>query len=79
MRRILTAAAAGSAFLAALSPSAQALDFGGTLSGAAQTAAAAGGEVEPVADGALGDKAAAVQGVVKGSTQVVKSGNDLLH
>lgn len=32
-----------------------------------------------MADGALGEKAAAVQGVVKGGTQVVKSGNDLLH
>lgn len=80
VRRILFTAAAGSALLAAVAPAAQAAqaDFGTTLSSAAQTAAAVGEEAKPVADGALGKKVGAVKGVVKGGSDVVRHGQDLL-
>ncbi|WP_066946555.1 hypothetical protein [Streptomyces lushanensis] len=76
-------AAAGSALLAAVLPStAQAADLGDTLSSTAQTASAVGEEAGPVVEGVIGDKVNrkvnAAKGVVKGSTDAVKSGRELL-
>lgn len=80
VRRILTTAAAGSALLAAVAPAAQAAqaDFGTTLSSAAQTAATVGEKTKPVADGLVGKKVTAAKGVVKGGSDAVKSGRELL-
>ncbi|GAA1149069.1 hypothetical protein GCM10009654_00290 [Streptomyces hebeiensis] len=84
--RILTTAAAGSALLAAVAPSAQAaqaLDLGGTLSGTARTAATVGERAKPVAEQLLGDKVqkkvGAVKGVVQAGSDAVKAGNDLVQ
>ncbi|AXG76493.1 hypothetical protein DVK44_01040 [Streptomyces paludis] len=86
VQRILTAAAAGSALLAAIAPVAQAAqqaDLGSTLSGTAQTAAALGTEAKPVVDALAGDKVnkkvGAVKSAVKAGSDAVKAGNDLLH
>ncbi|MFJ5223308.1 hypothetical protein [Streptomyces sp. NPDC088400] len=83
--RFLTSAAtaaAGTALLAAVAPSAQALEFGNTLSSAAQTAATVAEKAEPVVDGVVGgkvnQKVGAVKGVVKAGADAVKAGNDLL-
>ncbi|MFF3750608.1 hypothetical protein ACFYYH_09130 [Streptomyces sp. NPDC002018] len=81
--RFLLAAAAGSALLSALVPSAaQAADLGTTLSGTAKTASAVGGEAGPVVEGVIGDKVNkkvdAAKGVVKGSTDAVQSGRELI-
>ncbi|MFI5754762.1 hypothetical protein [Streptomyces sp. NPDC051569] len=83
MYRFLTTAAAGSALLAAVAPSAQAFDLGGALSSTAQTAAAAGAQAGPAVDGALGGKARKKVGAVKDAVQAgadaVKAGNDLVN
>ncbi|WP_150130441.1 hypothetical protein [Streptomyces sp. 150FB] len=83
MYRFLATAAAGSALLAVVAPSAQALDLGSTLSSTAKTATVAGEKAKPVVDQVLGDtagkKVAAVKGVLKGGSDVVKNGNALLH
>ncbi|MER8069244.1 MULTISPECIES: hypothetical protein [unclassified Streptomyces] len=81
--RFLTAAAAGSALLAAVAPAAQAVEFGSTLSSAAQTAATVGTKAEPVVEGVLGNKVdkkvGAVKGAVKAGADAVKAGNDLIN
>ncbi|MFF5565419.1 hypothetical protein ACFY7Z_09860 [Streptomyces sp. NPDC012623] len=84
MQRILTAAAAGSALLAAVAPVAQAApgDLGSTLNSTAQTAVAIGTEAKPVIDGVAGNKVnkkvGAVKSAVQAGTDAVKAGNDLL-
>jgi hypothetical protein len=83
VQRILTAAAVGSALLAATAPSAQALDLAGTLSGTAQSATALGNEAKPVLDGVAGDKVArkvgAVKKAVQAGTDAVQAGNELIN
>ncbi|MFJ4919911.1 hypothetical protein [Streptomyces sp. NPDC088725] len=83
MYRFLATAAAGSALLAVVTPSAQALDLGNTLSGTAKTTSAVGSQAAPVVDQVLGDtagkKVTALKGVVKGAGDTVKSANDLMH
>ncbi|MFE3827041.1 hypothetical protein [Streptomyces sp. NPDC059092] len=83
VQRILTAAAAGSALLAAVAPSAQAFDLGSTLSGTAKTAAALGQEAKPVVQGVTGDKVGkkvgAVKKAVQAGTDAVQAGNELIN
>ncbi|AYG82176.1 hypothetical protein DWB77_04346 [Streptomyces hundungensis] len=80
VRRYLAAAAAGTAIAAALSPAAHALDLGNTLSKAATTTSAAGAQVKPVAESAVGDKlgkkVTAVKNGVKAGTDAVKAAKD---
>ncbi|MFI6687269.1 hypothetical protein [Streptomyces sp. NPDC050485] len=80
VRRYLAAAAAGTALAAALSPSAHALDLGGTLGGAARTTSAAGARIKPAADTVVGDKlgqkVAAVKTGVKAGAEAVAAARD---
>ncbi|MFF4182127.1 hypothetical protein ACFYZ9_02970 [Streptomyces sp. NPDC001691] len=80
VRRYFAAAAAGTALAAALSPSAHAFDLGGTLSSAARTTSAAGGQIKPAAESVLGDKVGekvtAVKGGVKAGTEAVTAARD---
>ncbi|MER0446448.1 hypothetical protein ACFYM2_00635 [Streptomyces sp. NPDC006711] len=89
VRRYFAAAAAGTALAAALSPSAHALDLGGTLSKAATTTSAVGAQVKPAAESVVGDKlnqkvTAVKNGVkagrdaVKAAKDAVKAGHDLM-
>lgn len=81
VRRILTAAAASTALLAAAAPCAQA-DFGGTLSGTAQAAATTGQKAKAAAQGVVGDKldkkVGAVKDTVKAGKDAVKAGKDAM-
>ncbi|RDG39623.1 hypothetical protein DVH02_02815 [Streptomyces corynorhini] len=85
VQRILTAAAAGSALLAAVAPAALAApgDLGSTLNSTAQTAVAVGTEAKPVLDAVAGDKVnkkvGAVKSAVQAGSDAVKAGNDLLN
>ncbi|MGW2818394.1 hypothetical protein [Streptomyces sp. NPDC001415] len=83
VRRYLAAAAAGTALAAAMSPSAHALDLGGALSGAARTTSAAGAQVKPAAERAVGDrlgrKVAALKSGVKAGTEAVSAANDAVR
>ncbi|MEV7086001.1 hypothetical protein AB0O07_08915 [Streptomyces sp. NPDC093085] len=83
VQRILTAAAAGSALLAAVAPSAHALDLGSTLNSTAQTATAVGEQAKPVVQGAVGDKVGKKVGAVKKAVQAgadaVQAGNELIN
>ncbi|MFI9100208.1 hypothetical protein ACIGXA_06765 [Streptomyces fildesensis] len=82
VRRFLTAAAASSALLAAAAPCAQALDFGGTLSGTAQTAATTGQQAKEAAQSVVGDKldrkVGAVKDTVKAGKDAMKAGHELV-
>ncbi|MFJ8310918.1 MULTISPECIES: hypothetical protein [unclassified Streptomyces] len=75
VRRYLAAAAAGTALAAALSPSAHALDLGGTLSGTARTASAAGAQIKPAAQRVVGDKVGQKVAAVKSE---VTAGNEAM-
>ncbi|WP_328537355.1 hypothetical protein [Streptomyces sp. NBC_00344] len=83
VRRILTAAAAASALVAAIAPVAQASDLDGTLGRAASTASAVGDQAKPVTDSVvgkkIGTKVRAVKRAASAGGDVLKAGNELVR
>jgi hypothetical protein len=80
--RIITIAAASSAIIAAVAPSAQAVDLGSALSGTAKSAGTATRNAVPAAQniigGKVGEKVQDVQKTIQGGTEAVSGVNDLV-